>query len=386
MRILQVHNQYREPGGEDRVVQAEFDLLQSAGHEVVSHRVTNPSSALRSAGLLVLSPGNPGAGQAVKRLAAQFRPDVAHVHNTWFSLSPSVLGALQRSGVPVVMTLHNYRLMCVNSLLFRDGHPCEECVGSHPWHGVRHRCYRDSALASAAAAGAISINRSRSVWSRNVDRFLVLSQFSQQRFAAAGIPEERMTRVSNFVDDPGPRPAPPDQSNSVLFVGRLSAEKGADLLLRAWPAASGLELVVVGDGPQRPDLERVGGSSVRFLGRRSAPEVRNLMLHSRALVFPSLAYENQPIVLLEALSAGLPVVASEGGAIPEVFAGSPHVQLVAAGDRQAWTAALGELSQDRFVTAAGASMRTLYEERYTPDSTRSTLEAAYRDAIQSRRR
>ena len=134
--------------------------FKEAGHEVLTHRVVNPASAVRSAGLLMLSPGNPGAAREVKRLVAEFRPEVAHVHNTWFSLSPSVLGALRSTGVPVVVTLHNFRLMCTNSLLFRDGHPCEECVGTHPWRGVLHRCYRDSVLASTAAAGAISCQSS----------------------------------------------------------------------------------------------------------------------------------------------------------------------------------------------------------------------------------
>jgi glycosyltransferase involved in cell wall biosynthesis len=386
VRILQVHNQYREPGGEDRVVGAEYELLKSAGHEVFTHRVTNPTSGVQAAGMLLLSPNNPGAARAVRRLAAEFRPDVAHVHNTWFSLSPSVLGALQKMGVPVVVTLHNYRLMCVNSLLFRDGRPCEDCVGSHPWHGVLHRCYRDSALASAAAAGAVTINRARSVWSRHVDRFLVLSQFSRGRFAAAGIPDDRMTTVSNFVDDPGPRLSSPAASNMVLFVGRLSAEKGADLMLSAWPRTGGLKLVVVGDGPLRSELEHRAGSSVSFLGYRSPAEVRSLMLRSRALVFPSLAYENQPVVLLEAMSAGLPVVASGSGAIPEVFAGSPDVKLVAAGDREAWAAALLELSEGRFVATAGASMRALYEKRYTPNASRAALETVYENVINQRRR
>ncbi len=385
MRILQVHNKYREPGGEDRVVDAEFELLQGGGHEVLTHRVVNPASALRSAGLLMLSPGNPGAAREVKRLVEEFRPEVAHVHNTWFSLSPSVLGALRSTGVPVVVTLHNFRLMCTNGLLFRDGHPCEECVGTHPWRGVLHRCYRESVLASTAAAGAIAANRARSVWLRNVDRFLVLSQFSRSRFAAAGIPEDRMTMVSNFVADPGPRVIPPGESNTVLFVGRLSAEKGADVLLSAWPEKTTLELVVVGDGPLRSTLGRRGGPSVRFLGHCSPADVRDLMLRSRALVFPSLAYENQPVVLLEALSAGLPVVASRSGAIPEVFAGSPEVKLVTAGDRSAWATALEELSETRLAATAGASMRALYEERYTPEAARSTLETVYQDVIDRHR-
>ena len=240
VRILQVHNQYREPGGEDRVVGAEYELLKSAGHEVFTHRVTNPTSGVQAAGMLLFSANNPGAAQAVRRLAAEFRPDVAHVHNTWFSLSPSVLGALHRIGVPVVVTLHNYRIMCVNSLLFRDGRPCEDCVGSHPWHGVLHRCYRDSAL--AFSRGGWGRHYQSSVF-RLVAARRPLSRpiaVLAERFAAAGIPDNRMTTVSNFVDDPGPRLSSPADSNMVLFVGRLSPEKGADLLLSAWPGSGRL--------------------------------------------------------------------------------------------------------------------------------------------------
>jgi hypothetical protein len=161
LRVLQVHTHYREEGGEDSVVRAEAELLRSAGHDVVVHQARNPSGALATGASLAMSPWNPLAAREVRRLAERVRPDVAHVHNTWYALSPSVLAALSAAAVPVVMTLHNYRLLCANAQLFRDGRPCEDCVGSHPWHGVRHRCYRGSALASAPAAATIAFNGRR---------------------------------------------------------------------------------------------------------------------------------------------------------------------------------------------------------------------------------
>ena len=271
MRVLQLHNRYREAGGEDSVVRDETRLLRAAGHEVIEHHVSNPSGGLATAGTLVLSPSNPLSARAVKRIVASQHPDVAHIHNTWYSLSPSVVQALKQSGVPVVMTLHNYRLFCANALLFRDGRPCEDCVGTHPWRGVQHRCYRDSFVASALAASTIAVARARRTWSTGVDRFVAPSWFLREKLVAGGIPAETITVKPHGVDDPGARTTPPSSSRSVLFVGRLSQEKGADTLLDAWAArgASRLELVLVGDGPLRERLEARAVEGVRFA--RSAP-------------------------------------------------------------------------------------------------------------------
>ena len=153
MRVLQLHTPYRQPGGEDAVVRAEAEVLRRSGHEVVQYQVQNPPGAAGAIGSLVLSPWNPLQARRVQHLAERIRPDVAHVHNTWYAQSPAVLWALRRSGVPTVMTLHNYRLVCANGQLFRDGAPCEDCVGASPWHGVQHGCYRDSIVLSVPAAG-----------------------------------------------------------------------------------------------------------------------------------------------------------------------------------------------------------------------------------------
>ena len=144
LRVLQIHNRYREPGGEDAVAAAEADLLRGCGHAVIEHHVTNPSGGVAAAASLAAAPWNPASAREMRRAIRESAPDVAHLHNTWFTLSPSVLGALSGAGVPVVMTLHNYRLVCANALLFREGRPCRDCVGRSPWPGVRHRCYHDS--------------------------------------------------------------------------------------------------------------------------------------------------------------------------------------------------------------------------------------------------
>jgi glycosyltransferase involved in cell wall biosynthesis len=205
-----------------------------------------------------MSAWNPLAARDLRKLAERVRPDIAHVHNTWYALSPSVLSALTAAAVPVVMTLHNYRLLCANGYLFRDGHACEDCVGSHPWHGVRHRCYRGSLIASTPAAGTIALHRALGTWSRHVRLFLALSEFARTRFIRGGLPADKVHVKPNFVSDPGPRPSPPSQSRSVLYVGRLETDKGVQTVLDAWDAwdAPEFELVLVGDGILGPALRR----------------------------------------------------------------------------------------------------------------------------------
>jgi glycosyltransferase involved in cell wall biosynthesis len=371
VRILQLHTRYREAGGEDSVVRDEARLLRAAGHDVVEHHVSNPTGALATAAALALAPANPQSARAVKRVVRTVRPDVAHVHNTWYSLSPSVVRALRDCGVPVVVTLHNYRLLCANGLLFRDGRPCEECVGTHPWRGVRHRCYRDSTVASVFVATTIATARVRHTWTENVERFIAPSHFLRDRLVAGGLPPDLVSVSPNGVHDPGPRTVPPSSSRSVLFVGRLSSEKGADTLLDAWAARGNpaLDLVAVGDGPLRARLEARKVPGVRFVGWQTPDSVTELMLGARALVFPSVCYENLPRAVLEAIACGLPVLASDHGGPEEVVRDLGPSWTAAAGDARAWANALSVLDADDAVDRAGHRARAVYEDRYTTEAT-----------------
>ena len=385
MRVLQVHNRYRELGGEDVMVGSEAGLLRSAGLEGFQHQVQNPMSDPGAVGALAVSAWNPVAVSTVRRLVGEVRPDVAHVHNTWYSLSPAVVRTLRRAGVPVVMTLHNYRLMCVNAQLFRDGRPCELCVGSHPWRGVAYRCYRDSFLASAAVATSIGVHRALGTWVRDVELFFALTEFARERLLVAGLPPEKVVVKPNFVDDPGERMVGPSGSNRVLYVGRLAREKGVDVLLEAWRRASlsGLELWLVGDGPMRAELEADAPSGVHFAGRVSSDRVRELMLTSRSLTVPSIVYEGQPVVQLEALAAGLPMTVSNLGGVAETLGDSGAGIQVPAGDPSAWADALDRLTDDDFVEQAGRAARTRYQKYYTPQIALNQLTHHYQHAAQT---
>jgi glycosyltransferase involved in cell wall biosynthesis len=379
MRVLQLHTRYREPGGEDALVAAEADLLRRHGHDVVQHQLGNPRDPAGAAAALAASPWNPVEARQVRGLAERLRPDVAHVHNTWFAMSPAVLWALRRAGVPVVVTLHNFRLLCVNGYLFRDGAPCEDCVGSHPWHGVRHGCYHGSRLLSVPPAGTIALHRRLGTWTRCVDLFLVLNEFARERFARGGLPADRIRVKANFVADPGRRSVPASSSREVLYVGRLSPEKGVGVLVEAWrrvAARTGLELVIVGDGPERAELERAAPPGIRFEGQLPAARVRERMAAARSLVLPSIWYEGQPMVALEALAAGLPVLASRTGGIPALLGPLGEDWLVAPG-AEAWAASLGRLQEPQRVEEAARRARRTYEASYTEASAAAALEHAY---------
>jgi glycosyltransferase involved in cell wall biosynthesis len=387
LKVLQVHTRYREEGGEDSVVRAEAELLRGAGHNVVTHLAGNPNGALATGASLALSPWNPLAAQELRRVAERERPDVAHVHNTWYALSPSVLAALAAAAVPVVVTLHNYRFMCANAQLFRDGRPCEECVGSHPWHGVRHRCYRGSALASAPAAATIALNSRRRTWERHVTLFLAMTEFAKSRFVAAGLPRERILVKPNPVRDPGPRLTPPQASRTVLFVGRLSKEKGPEVLIDAMTGLENLDLdlLVIGTGPQHGELQRRAGPRVRFAGHLSPEQVGIELRRARALVFPSICYETFGMSVAEAMAAGLPVIASDLGGTPAIV-GDRAGRLVAPGNLAAWRQALRDLTDASFIHRAGAAARRRWERHFSPSAVLPQLEQAYDWALRSRAR
>ena len=318
MKVLQIHTKYRQSGGEDTVVQAEAALLRDAGHTVTLFEAQNHSgrAAVVQLGAAVWNP------RSAKRLAehiASDRPDVAHIHNTWFAMSPSVVRVLHKANVPTVMTLHNYRLTCSNALLLRDGKPCEKCVEGSALQAVRYGCYR-SRPESAVAAINVAVHRRRNTWADNVDVFLALTDFMKTIVVRSGLPEEKVVVKPNFTTNPGPRIQPAHESDTVVFVGRISHEKGAHRLLKAWNAAppAGLRLKVIGDGPLRSELEANASASVEFLGHIPHDDVPTILRSARAMVFPSTWYEGLPMTIIEAFAAGLPVLANDLGAMASI--------------------------------------------------------------------
>lgn len=375
MRVLQIHNRYRQPGGEDRVADAEAKLLEANGHTVGRLLADNPRG-LSSVGALAMAVWNPSAARRIERAADEFGPDVAHVHNTWFALTAA---AVSRLTCPVVMTLHNFRLTCANALLLRDGVTCRLCVDGSALNGIRYACYRGPVVSIPAAVN-VGFHRWRQTWQRSVGLFLALTEFSRGIMVEAGLDAERVLVSPNFVDDPGPRETPAYESDTMLFVGRLSKEKGVDCLAQAIRRSRGAyRWVVIGDGPERAELDGLPGVEIKGFVSRS--EVDRQMKSSRALVVPSTWYEGQPLAVLEAFAAGLPVLAADHGGLRETVAPLGPEFLVAPGDVAALTDGLERVASDVLVERGSAEARRLFDARHSPTAGLFRLQGIYRKAI-----
>lgn len=379
MRILIVHERYRLRGGEDVAVEAESALLARAGIEVASHVLDHRD--IRGEGSLSLALGaiwSPAGQRAVAAAIADSRPDLMHVHNFFPLLSPAIYEGARAAGIPVVQTLHNYRLLCPNGLLLREGRPCEDCRDRLvKWPGVLHRCYRGSRGASAAAAAMAGLHRLRGTWTSRIDRFLALTPFARDRFVAGGLPADRITVSPVALPDPGPAPWD-DGRQGALYVGRLSPEKGLDTLLEAW-AGIDQRLTIVGDGPLRTDLARRAPTNVAVAGPLDPNGVAAAMAGAALLVFPSLAYENFPLVVVEAMARRLPVLASRRGAAAGMITPGINGAFAEPGDGPGWRAAVAGLLADRGELARlAAGARATYEAHYHPDRVLAERLALYR--------
>lgn len=380
--MLVVHNHYQRPGGEDQVFAAEAELLQDHGHRVIRFVVHN--DRIREASKLRVAVGTIWSAATYRQLRALIRaerPAVAHFHNTFPLLSPSVYYAARAEGVAVVQTLHNFRLLCPNALFFRDGHTCEDCLGrAVPWPAVVHACYRGSRAGSAVVAAMLSVHRALRTWSRAVDAYIALSEFSRAMLVYGGIPAEKVWVKPNFVRrDPG---VGNHRGGFALFVGRLSSEKGVETLLAAWERLnSPIPLVIAGDGPLASAVARAthrSESSVTWVGHRSSEDVVQLMKDARVLLVPSVVYENFPLVIVEAFSTGLPVIVSDTGSLASIVADRVTGLHFRRGD-PADLAAKVEWAWSRPETLAemGRRARAAYEENFTAEANYRMLMEIY---------
>lgn len=314
------------------------------------------------------------------------RPDIVHIHNTWFAMSPLAARAARSSGAGVVMTLHNYRLICANAQLFRSGEVCTLCIDGSAWNGLRYRCYRDSTVLSGVAAATVAIHRRRSTWSENVDLFLAPSQSLKDMYVMNGFDPASIRVKPHFVGNVSGRPAAPSRSHSVLYVGRLSAEKGLDTLLEAWRhhRPGDLYLDLIGDGPLRAEIEAAEVPGVRILGYLPHPEVTELMKQGRALLMPSVWFEAFGLVIAEAFAAGLPVLASDLGAQGELVRAVDARLAITPGSEARWADALALLLEARWLDGVGIAARSQYEARYSEAAGATALESAYAAVLNRR--
>jgi glycosyltransferase involved in cell wall biosynthesis len=377
-RVLVVHNAYQHRGGEDSVVEAEIALLRSRGHEVAFYGRNNDEVANASRLSLARQTfWSTRTTQDAQRLIADFEPDLIHVHNTFPLISPSLYWAAARARVPVVQTLHNFRLLCPQAMFLRDGKVCEDCKGRMPLPAVVHGCYRGSRATTAVLGGMLSMHRMLGTWQHKVTRYVALNEFCRQKFIEGGLPAERIVLKPNFVDFAAPAAG---GREGFLFVGRLSAEKGLQILLDAAQQAPELSLCVAGSGPQADLL--ASQPAVHALGALDGDGVRAAMSDAMALVLPSIWYENFPRTIVEAFGCGLPVIASRLGALAEIVEDSVTGLLFEAGnardlaEKMRWAQANPQRMADM-----GRAARAEYEARYTATKNYDMLMNIYNEAI-----
>ncbi len=323
MRLLLAHNYYQLRGGEAEIFETEAGLLQSHGHRVIRYTVHN--DAIDGMGRLEAARAtlwNRQVYDALRRLLRAERPDVAHFHNTFPLISPAAYYAARAENVPVVQTIHNYRLLCPKAQFFREGRVCEDCLGrSVALPGIVHGCYRDSRAASTVVAAMLALHRARRTWSEMVDVYvLAMTEFAREKFVEGGFPAEKLVVKPNFVyPDPGPGTG---RGGYALFVGRLSEEKGIRTMLAAWERLDGqIPLHVVGDGPLAATVEAAAGrrAEITWLGRQPSEEVYRQMGEAACLIFPSVWYEGLPRTIVESFARGTPVIASNLGAMSSLI-------------------------------------------------------------------
>ena len=375
MRIAIVHSRYRTgpASGENRVVSDEQELLRSAGHEVISWEPTLAKGA-SGIGTAIRTVWNAKAAARVRDSLNAANVDVLHVHNLFPNLSPSILRVALAARVPVVMTLHNFRLSCLAATLLRDDMPCTVCVGKVPWRGVKHRCYRSSFGASAALAGSLTLHRSLGSFN-GIVLFDAVSGFVADTLVQGGLDASRV-RIRRHFAWPVPRRQGP--GSYFLVLGRLSSEKGFDVVVRGWNQRE--RLLVAGDGPEKDRLMSLASPGVQFLGRVDPDSVPALLARCRALLMPSRA-ETAGRAAIEAMAAGVPVIGHRIGGLPEHVAHGESGLLVESRTPGEWASALHRIQDDALSIKLGNGAFSRWQTEFSPEVALPRLEALYADAL-----
>lgn len=385
MKILQIHNYYATRGGECQVVDDEKVLLERKGNQVfqfVKHSSSLSSmSVYEKADGFMRIPYNKKVKLELEAYLRECRPDVAHVHNVFPLLTPAVYDALANFNIPIVQTIHNYRFLCPNGAMFIHGEICEKCKSRSFRHAVVNRCVRNSLFPSMQYAVAINNMWKKRIITQKITKFIALNNFGKKMLTDAGVCEEKITLCGNFVLEQ--KDSEQHRTDYILYMGRLSAEKGVMTLLNAAAIASEVKVIIAGGGPLEGEIASAVNQlrNVECIGYVSGADKQRLLSHALAMVVPSEWYENFPVSVVEAMSAGVPVIASNIGGLPEMLENGVSGMLFEPGD----TVKLAELMKlfaqggamaDKMRVAASEYSR----KQFSAEQHANRLETIYREA------
>lgn len=389
MRILVVHNRYLYGGGEDVVYEQERRLLSDRGNSIsfleMDNRNIEGINKIRLALNTVWSGSN---YNKLIRTIKDFQPEIMHCHNTFPLFSPSIYHAAKDAGVPVVQTLHNYRLVCPAATLYRSGSVCELCVGNFiPWQGILYRCYKESRLQSTVVASMLSIHKFLRTWTDKIDAYVALTEHAKRIFTVGGLPENKLFVKPNFLY---PEPEPPKRvgpGQYFVFVGRLSPVKGIRFLVNAWLSMPDIPLKILGQGPFSDDIHQTimdnGAHHIELLGQVNRNEVFSLLSGAIALVLPSEWYEGFPMTILESIASEVPVIASNLGSMSEIIHDHETGLLFSPKDEMDLRAKVQWAWENpKPMLVMGRKARKSYEESYSANSNYAQLMDIYQRAME----
>lgn len=388
-RALLLHNYYIHKGGEDIVFTKEKSLLEKFGCSLNEYSINNEDLSKYSFARNAFNTiWNNEVYRRIDLIIKQSKPDIIHCYNTFPMLSPSVYYAAKKNKVPVIQRLPNYRLFCPNGLLLRNGQPCEICLHTgNPMYGFFYKCYRGSYFASFVVACMIFIHRLLGTWNNEVDAYICLTSFSRGLFIKAGLPKEKLEIKPNFLPlDPG---VSNEDREFCLYVGRLSHEKGVNILLEAWKKNKiKHQLVIIGDGPSSNLVIDAQNENpyIIWLGKKQTDEILRFMKKAHFLIIPSICYENFPNTLVESFACGTPVIASDIGATRELVDNNFTGLHFRSGDSEDLARKIMMLlNKPLLIKEMQKNCRAEYEAKYTAERNYQMLMEIYQTAIERNR-
>lgn len=391
MKLLLIHNSHRSgsSSGDDVVFRKEAALLRSKGHEVIQFNPGNDEfdkgSLARKLSAALQIPWSFSSAKRIREIARKEKPDLAHVHNFFPLISPSVYHALKAEGIPMVQTLHDFRFLCVMAFFMRNGRICEECRDGSIFRSVGYGCFKGSRIQTIPVAAMLRLHQYLDTFRRKIDAYICLTESQKKIFAGAGFHAGKLFVKPNFVEDVSGS----DEAGGgewAVFIGRLGEEKGLKALIEAWRALPEVPLKIVGDGPcagkAKEMVRDFGMSNIEFLGYRPHKECMGILRGARFLVMPSIWYETFGLAIIEAFSLSKPVIASRLGAMADLVSDGVTGYLFEPGNAAGLAEKARLLWHDPpSCLSMGRNARKEYEAKYTPERNYRMLMGIYEEII-----
>lgn len=371
-RVLVIHNEYRNPGGEDVVVENEVKMLRDQGHYVQTYLRSNKEidqySFIHKLLLPLYAIYSPRTYRDIRKIILDERIDLVHVHNTFLVISPSVYSAARRLRIPVVQTLHNFRLACPSAILYRNGKICEECLMDGPFRAIKHKCYRQSRSQTTIVSLILWLHHALRTWAR-CDALICLTEYNKQIMSRC-LPQDKLFVKPNFVEADSLQAMETTRGEYFLFVGRLEKEKGIQVAFDAFLDLPEQELLILGSGTEesalRETVKKEGVQNIHLLGSVSYHKVWEYMQRAKAIIVPTQWYEGFGLTAVEGLACGTPVIASNIGNVGSIVRDGVTGIHIDPYDKMSLIAAVKSISEGAVnLVRMGRDARITYEEKYT---------------------